>query len=243
MSKRIIFKGDRIVIPRKMRKEIIQDIHTSHAGIESCLRTARAYVYWPGITAEIKEHCEKCEICQSRSMAKQQNETLISHEISERPWKNVSTDIFTLDGVNYLITLDHYSNYWEVDKLYTMTAKAVIHKLKSHFAGYGICKSLTSDNAAIFHSEEFQRFAKSYKFVHKVTSPHHQSANPAERAIQTCKRIMKRAKKAHKNVYLAILHHRNTPLQSYDASPAQKFLGRRTKTTLPTTENLLKPKT
>ena len=51
------------------------------------LRTARAHGYWLRITAEIKEHCKKCEICQSRSMAKQQNETLISHEISERPWK------------------------------------------------------------------------------------------------------------------------------------------------------------
>ena len=54
---------------------------------------------------------------------------------------------------------------------------------------------------------------------------------------------MKKAKHDHQDVYLSILLHRNTPMQGYDNSPALKFLGRRTKTTLPTRHNLLKPET
>ena len=239
----IIFVGDRVVIPSRMRKEIIQDIHLAHAGIESCLRTAREYVYWPQMSAQIKEHCQKCDTCRATDDNSQQKETLISHEIPERPWQHISTDIFTLDGVNYLITLDQYSNFWEVDKIATMTAKTVIHKLKHHFARYGICQTLISDNAPIFHSAEFKQFEKLYKFHHKYTSPYHQSANPAERAVKTCKNLMKKAKTEHQDIYLALLLHRNIPMQAFNSSPAQKFLGRRTKTTIPTKDKLLQPKT
>ena len=54
---------------------------------------------------------------------------------------------------------------------------------------------------------------------------------------------MKRAEHDYQDVYLSILPHRNTPMQGYDNSPAQKFLGRRTKTTLPTRYKLLNPET
>ena len=173
----------------------------------------------------------------------QQKEELITHKITGRPWQYISTDIFTLDLVNYLLTLDHYSIFWEVDKLTNITAKAVIHKMKNHFARYGISESMTSDNAPIFHSEEFKMFEHCYKFQHKFKSPYHKLANPAERAMRTCKNIIRKAKYDHQDVYLSILLHRYTPMQGYDSSPAQKFLGRRTNSTLPTRYKWLKLET
>ena len=61
----IIFVGDCVVIPSRMRKEIIQGNQLAHAGIESCLRTAREYVYWPQMSAQIKEPCQKCDTCRA----------------------------------------------------------------------------------------------------------------------------------------------------------------------------------
>ena len=58
----LIFVGDRIVIPSHLRKEFIKDRHLAHSGIESCLRTIREYVFWPQMSAQIKEHCQRCEI-------------------------------------------------------------------------------------------------------------------------------------------------------------------------------------
>lgn len=43
------------------------------------------------------------------------------------------------------------------------------------------------------------------------------------------------------DLYLAVLAHRNTPTESMGTSPAQRLLGRRCKTQLPTTKELLKP--
>jgi len=70
-------------------------------------------VYWPGMNEEIKIFIEKCDIC--RSMDVKQKETLQSHELPSSPWSKVGTDIFTLDGRNYLVTIDSLSNFWELD--------------------------------------------------------------------------------------------------------------------------------
>ncbi len=53
---------------------------------------------------------------------------------------------------------------------------------------------------------------------------------------------MQKAKISGQDPYLAILDHRNTPSQGLNASPAQRLLSRRTRTLLPTHNNLFKPK-
>lgn len=48
----ILFKGSRVVIPRVMRPEVKSRIHSSHLGVEACLRKARDTVFWPNMNAE-----------------------------------------------------------------------------------------------------------------------------------------------------------------------------------------------
>ncbi|XP_063899929.1 uncharacterized protein K02A2.6-like [Zophobas morio] len=43
----LIFKNDQIVIPKSMRKEIIEKLHYVHLGIEKTCNKARELVYWP----------------------------------------------------------------------------------------------------------------------------------------------------------------------------------------------------
>lgn len=40
----------------------------------------------------------------------------MSQEVPSRPWEKITTDIGTLDGKDYLVTIDYYSNFWEVDR-------------------------------------------------------------------------------------------------------------------------------
>ena len=49
--------------PKNMRRKIRKMVHAAHSGIEACLKLAREYFYWPGITAQVKEHVEACEAC------------------------------------------------------------------------------------------------------------------------------------------------------------------------------------
>lgn len=70
----IIFRGERAVIPDTFGGEITKLIHSSHIGIEGCLKRARECVYWQGMNEQVKTFLEKCDICMSRD-AKQQKET------------------------------------------------------------------------------------------------------------------------------------------------------------------------
>ena len=49
----VVLKGERIVIQRSLRKDVMKDVHSSHIGIEGCLRRARQSVYWPGMNTEL----------------------------------------------------------------------------------------------------------------------------------------------------------------------------------------------
>ena len=238
-----MFKGDRVVIPVSLRKEIKEAIHSSHIGIEGCLRRARECIYWPGMNAEIKEHISTCAVCNAYWYpASQQKETLMTHDLPDRPWEKVGVDIMQLQGRDYLVTVDYYSNFWEVDHLTTTKSNTVIKKLKAHFSRYGSPSVLISDSAAQFVCQEFNKFTQSWDIEHRTSSPTHAKSNGmAELAVKSVKNLLRRAAESKRDPYLAMLDYRNTPTQDADASPAQRNLGRRARTLLPMTLSLLKP--
>ena len=49
----IVLRGERIIIPASMRKDIKQRVHAGHLGINSCVRRAREIIFWPGMSSEI----------------------------------------------------------------------------------------------------------------------------------------------------------------------------------------------
>ena len=83
----------------------------------------------------------------------------------------------------------------------------------------------------------------SYDIEHVTSSPHYpQSNGKAENAIKTAKNLLKKSKVAGTDFHLALLAWRNTPSEGLESSPAQRMFGRRTRTLIPTTSELLKPK-
>lgn len=238
----VVFRGERAVIPDTLRADLTRRIHSSHLGVEGCLRRARECVYWQGMTEQIKTFIAKCDICRSVD-PKQQKETLQPHDLSYRPWAKVGTDLFSWHNKDYMVTVDYFSNFWEVDYLPDTKSTTVIHKLKAHFARQGIPDVLVSDNGPQYTSQKFKTFSQKWEFEHRTSSPGYpQSNGKAESAVKTAKRLMQRAAAAGQDPYLAILDHRNTPSQGLTTSPAQRLLSRRTRTLLPTKETLLKPK-
>jgi predicted Fe-S protein YdhL (DUF1289 family) len=237
----LIFRGDCLVIPKHLRQKMKAALHQSHIGVNGCLRRARECMFWPGMNAELKEFISHCETCQRYEM-KQQKETLMSHELTDRLWERVGADIFSIFDRNYLVMVDYFSNFWEVDRLHNMRAITCIKTMKSHFARHGVPDVLISDNGPQFTSDEFAKFRKEWSFEHNTSSPGHQQANgKAEAAVKSAKRLMRKAKESGNDPYLAILAMRNTPTEGMDHSPAQRLLGRCCKTLLPTTATLLRP--
>ena len=55
-------------------------------------------------------------------------------------------------------------------------------------------------------------------------------------------RLLRKTMKTGEDQYLALLSHRNTPMEGVDSSPVQRLMNRRTRTLLPITNNLLQPR-
>lgn len=142
----LVFRGEQIIVPHESRPEMIDKLHQSHVGTEATIRRARESLYWPGMRNDIKQKIEQCGICNSYQI-KQQKEPLMPTDVQDRPWQRVGLDIFTLDGNNYLVSADYYSNYFEIDRLSTnSSSESVIKIIKIHFARYGIPDVVVTDN-------------------------------------------------------------------------------------------------
>ena len=119
-----------------------------------------------------------------------------------------------------------------------MFATTVIEKSKAHFAQFGVPVVCHTDNDSQFISREYDRFAEKYVFWHATSSPYHPKSNGrAEAAVKVAKSMLKKGHDLHN----AMLMYRNTPPQGHTYSPAQLMLSRRTRTTLPTAEQVLAP--
>ena len=196
---------------------------------------------WANINIEIKMDIERCETCRAHDDA-QRKETLVPHELHMRPWSKVGCDLFTYKQKEYLVIVDYFSNFIEVEGLDSTNSRSVIKILRQQFARYWIPEEVVSDNGPQFSSYEFKEFALKWEFKHVTSSPGYaQSNGKAEQAVKTCKRLLEKASGTG-DVYLALLDFRNTPTQGINSSPAQRLMSRRTRTLMPVKKSLLKPK-
>lgn len=226
----ILFKGSRVIIPLVLRPEVMSKIHSSHLGIEACLRKARDSVFWPNMTGDVRDQVSQCSIC-SELQSQNPKEPMQSHQIPDRPWSRVAADQFKLHGKDYIVVVDFYSDFVEVKMLQENTSSAVIEFLKEQFSRHGIPDTLVTDNAPQFKSKEFKQFTHSWEFVHVSSSPdHHKSNGKVEAAVKVAKSLLKKALKDNKDPWLALLDQRNNPTESLGSSPVQRLMSRRTRT-------------
>ena len=238
VSHDLVFKGQRVVVPIGARELWLEKLHSSHVGVNSCIRRAREAIFWPGITADIKALISRCSVCNA-FRSENQKETLLPHEAPTRPCQKVGMDIFHFKDQDYLITTDYLSNYFEIDRLPTKRICDIVYCLKQQFARHGIPTECFSDNSP-FNSNEFKEFAEKYEFKLSTSSPiYPQSHGKVKNSIRTAKAIMNKALASNGDPFLALLAWRSTPSEG-GRSPAVILFGRRIGTTMPTTEKLLK---
>ena len=94
-----------------------------------------------------------------------------------------------------------------------------------------------SDNGPQYSAAVFKEFATQYGFTYTTSRPQFPQANgAAERAVRTIKDPLNKSD----DPYLAILTYRFTPLEN-GYSPAELLMGRKLRTTIPTTLQTMKP--
>ena len=116
-------------MPETERKATLKVIHMGHYAIDKMNLRAKETVYWPGITDDIKDTYHQCQICKKFTRS-QQKETLQSTETPYTRWEQLGLDIFSLQGTQYLLTVDYFSQFPVVRKLQSLHSVSVIKILR-----------------------------------------------------------------------------------------------------------------
>ena len=61
----MLFTSDRIVVPRPLIAEVLDEIHGAHMGESKILSFAKDYVFWPSMTTQVKDKVSSCAITSS----------------------------------------------------------------------------------------------------------------------------------------------------------------------------------
>lgn len=64
MQEGIFYKGNRVIVPKKLRTDILKRLHAGHSGMEASIQLARDTVFWPRINEEIRKSVSSCLACQ-----------------------------------------------------------------------------------------------------------------------------------------------------------------------------------
>ncbi len=234
--------GQRVIIPESLRNKVLQELHEMHIGMSKMKALARSYLWWPGLDRDIEEMAKTCEKCQSnqRNPAK----VPVHHwEQPEGPWKRVHLDFAgPFIGRMFLIVVDAFSKWIEVEVMSDITARSTISKLRGMFATFGLPETMVSDNGPAFIAAEFQEFMKKNLIRHLFSAPYHPSSNgQAERAVRTFKESMKLLQHGDTQTKLdrLLYRYRMTPHSTTGKSPAELMFGRK----LNSTFGQLKPET
>ena len=134
MENGLITKGARLLIPSTLRR-VLKQIHDGHLGIEKCMLKARDSVFWPGISSDIRETVEKCEICQASSKAAKPVGNV--SDVPPHAWHTLGTDLFYWNKIECLVVGDYFSKYLIVRKLPNSPTHAVIKELGLIFTELG----------------------------------------------------------------------------------------------------------
>ena len=233
----IVFRGQRVVVPDCMRSEALSKLHNAHQGIVRTKQLARDLLYWPGLSKQIEDMIAKCASCQNHRN-NQQKEPLMPRDVPKRAWAQVGVDLFDCIGHKWLICVDYFSDYFEMEKLPSTNGSAVIRQLKKWFSAHGIPLCVVSDNGPPFGGFEFKEFSRTYGFEISYISPKHSQSNGmVEKAVGIAKNMLIKCAETRSDPYLALLNLRNTQREEC-GSPAQRLFGRRTRTVLPTRSDL-----
>ncbi|CAK1580707.1 unnamed protein product [Parnassius mnemosyne] len=234
----LILKNYCIFIPQSLRAEMIVKVHEGHLGIERCKRRARDVMFWPGLSADVERAVRRCESCALHARAPAR-EPLLQHIVPNAPWQKLASDIFEYKKKYYVILVDYFSNYVEVQEVNSINSRTIIHFMKEQFSRHGIPSELVTDNGPAYSSQEFKKFLRLWEVKHMTSSPHYpQSNGKSERTVQTIKNLLKKCIDSGDDFFISLLNYRSTPRYGMD-SPAQILMGRRLCTKLPISDFLL----
>ena len=235
----LLLRGNRIVVPMKLRPQMLALAHEGHFGVVNTKQRLRSKVWWPGMEKAAEKHVKSCHACQMVSRP-DPPEPIRSTELPAGPWQDVATDLMgpLPTGETLLVVVDYFSRFYEIGILHSTTTTCVLNHLDTIFSRHGLPTTIKSDNGPQFVSEQFKDYCDQNNIQHlKVTARYAQANGEVERQNQSLLKRLQTAQvegrewKKVLNSYL--LAQRSLPHATTGKSPAELLFGRKLRTKLP----------
>jgi hypothetical protein len=169
----VLLYQDRVVVPSSLRHRVIQHLHAAHQGVTAMEQRARAIVYWPGMSKDIRETRERCADC-NRNAPSQAATPPLPTPPPSTPFEAIFSDFFDYGGRHYLVVGDRLSCWVEVLSSTAGTnlggSVGLVQHLRSFFATFGVPEELSSDGGPEFMESHTEDFLRLWGVKHRVSS-------------------------------------------------------------------------
>ena len=243
----IILRGERLLIPTKLRPDVLDAAHEGCPGGDSMLRQLRMDVWWPGMHQDVKKFTSSCWACASATPTTSTPPMAI-RSTPERVWSEVQVDFKGPVGGRYYfhVVIDQLSRWPEVEIVSSTSFDKLKPALERSWALLGIPDRVTHDNGPPYNSHKWREYAREKGFELNPCTPEHPRANGiVERFMGVLVKTVHAAIAAGKDVPTEIqrrlLNYRNTPHPSTGKTPSEMIMLRRTKTKIPSLRKVTEP--
>lgn len=189
----VLLRGNKLVIPQKLRERVLILAHEAHPGIAAMKRRLRQKVWWPSMDKQVELNVKKCKQCILVSSLGPP-EPLKSTRMPEKPWAEIAVDFMgpLPSGHTIFVLVDYFSRFTEAIVMKQITAKRTVEAMHETFSRFGIPESIKSDNGPQFVSEEMRSYCNEYGITLRKTTPYWPQANgEVERANRTILKHLK----------------------------------------------------
>ena len=125
--------GARVVIPNKLRRQVLNILHEWHFGIQRMKQLARTAVYWLNIDSDILDLFRQCPTC-AKHHPELSKAAVLTWMLPEKPRSRLHIDhAINFLGYNRLVLTDAYTKYPCIHATQAVSAKSTTKLLQEDF--------------------------------------------------------------------------------------------------------------
>jgi hypothetical protein len=132
----LVIDTSQIIIPMKLRPQLLKQLHVPHAGITRTPELARKHYFWPGLLTDIAAMINNCDKCQYLRPS-QAAEPLRCQPKPLGPMQSVSLDLYEVKGRHFMVMCDRFSYLCWAAPLSTLKLSTVIKTMDAWFHRVG----------------------------------------------------------------------------------------------------------
>ena len=159
----VIVYDDRVVIPKSLRPTVLSILHAAHQGVSMMEARARAILFWPGMSQDIKNVRETCIQC-CRNAPSQAATPAMPVQVPSTPFECIAADYFESHGNQFLVVADRLSGWVEIFSSNKSNADGLVTHLRNWFRVFGVPVELSSDGGPQFKASVTQAFLARWEF-------------------------------------------------------------------------------